>query len=81
MDGPVEPPLSLHDVRYEDGRMSYRAHRHRAPESRLAGYLAEARAILADPPPASRRPARVDAGADFESLRWFLLPEETETPA
>jgi len=81
VDGPVEPPLSLHDVRYEGGRMSYRAHRHREPESRLAGYLAEARAILADPPAASRRPARVDPGADFESLRWFLLPEEAEAPA
>ena len=44
---PIEPPLSLHDVRYEGGRMSYQAHRHREPEARLADYLAEGRRILA----------------------------------
>jgi hypothetical protein len=57
--------------------MRYTAHRHRAPEARLADYLAEARRILADPPPAA---AGVDGplavGADFEHLRWFWLPEE-----
>jgi len=78
VDGPAEPPLTLHDVRYEGGGMRYRAHRHREPESRLADYLAEARAIVADPPTPSRRPGRVERGADFEALRWFLLPEEVE---
>ncbi|MGO9178851.1 MAG: aminotransferase class V-fold PLP-dependent enzyme [Candidatus Limnocylindrales bacterium] len=76
VDGPGEPPLTLHDVHYEGGGMCYRAHRHREPESRLADYLAEARTIVADPPVASRRPEPVERGADFEALRWFLLPEE-----
>jgi hypothetical protein len=76
VDGPGEPPLTLHDVHYEGGSMRYRAHRHREPESRLADYLAEARTILADPPATSRRPEPVERGADFEALRWFLLPEE-----
>jgi selenocysteine lyase/cysteine desulfurase len=78
--GAPEPPLSLRDVRYEDGEMRYTAHRHRAPESRLADYLAEARVILAS---AERDDATMRAadpplsvGPDFESLRWFWLPEE-----
>ena len=39
--------------------MRYAAHRHREPESRLADYLAEARALLATPPatPPPRRTA------------------------
>jgi hypothetical protein len=58
--------------------MTYPAHRHREPESRLAGYLEEARALLARPPRpvdrASLEPGQV--GPDFEDLRWFLLPED-----
>ncbi|MGH2407227.1 MAG: aminotransferase class V-fold PLP-dependent enzyme [Candidatus Limnocylindrales bacterium] len=73
--GLVEPPLSLHDVGYGSGAMHYAAHRHREPESRLAEYLAEGRAIMSAPPAAP--PADlVDGGADFEALRWFWLPEE-----
>ena len=78
--GPLEPPLSLHDVRYEDGRMTYQAHRHREPESHLADYLAQGRRILA----AASAPGPLDGQAadgsamdpDAESLRWFPLPDE-----
>jgi selenocysteine lyase/cysteine desulfurase len=75
--GAPEPPLSLRDVRYDDGVMRYAAHRHREPESRLAAYLEEARALLGAPPPT---PPGIEeplgAGADFENLRWFWLPTE-----
>ena len=78
-DGVAEAPLTLRDIRYEDGAMRYAAHRHRAPDSALAGYVAAARAIVASSP---RRPAsRLDpdaVGPDFEDLRWFWLPEEVE---
>ena len=37
--------------------MRYAAHRHREPESRLAGYLAEARTLMAHPPGRPSRPA------------------------
>jgi len=78
--GIVEPPLSLDDVRYTDGRMSYTAHRHREPESRLVDYLAEARALLDAPPAAASAAvegsASLAVGPDFESLRWFWLPHE-----
>jgi selenocysteine lyase/cysteine desulfurase len=76
--GPIEPPLRLSQVTYdpETGEMCYPRHDEPAPESALAGYLAEAERIVA----AAAEPA-VDAGsravevsADFEQLRWFELP-------
>ena len=54
--GLVEPPLSLHDVRYTAKGMTFASHRHREPEPRLADYLAEARVLLADPPGPTFRP-------------------------
>jgi len=80
--GLPEPPASLRDISYADGRMAYPHRRHHEPESRLADYLAEARELLARPPaPIDEAtqggpPLGEGAGPDFESLRWFLLPEE-----
>jgi selenocysteine lyase/cysteine desulfurase len=76
--GRPEPPLSLRDIRYDDGAMAWASHRHREPVARLAEYLDEARALLAGPPRPLGRPT-IPAGAvgpDFEDLRWFLLPED-----
>jgi hypothetical protein len=78
LDGPPEPPLSLHDVVYRDGTMTYRAHRHREPESRLPEYLAEARRLFAASHGAPAVRAPLDLDADFEALRWFWLPGELE---
>ena len=70
--GPPEPPLSLKDISYSDA-MPKSAHRHREPESALAGYLARARDIFG----AARGQAEpLDLSADFEHLRWFWLPQE-----
>ena len=77
--GSPEAPLSLHDIRYEAGGLSYPAHRHREPESRLAGYLDEAARIFEDPVAAlgpAPEPELLAVGTDFESLRWFWLPDE-----
>ncbi len=77
--GSPEAPHSLHDIGYGDGRMEYHAHRHREPETRLAGYLTEARERIAA---AARKEPSTDAaepllvGPDFEGLRWFWLPGE-----
>jgi hypothetical protein len=76
--GTVEPPLSLDGIRYVDGAMRYAAHRHRAPESVLPGYLEEARRILAAPRRHAAEPAPAGVGPDFEELRWFWLPMEIE---
>ena len=74
-DGLAEPPLSLGDIKYQSGGMRYASHRHRAPESRLADHLAEARAILAEQPEAVDGPDAA-VSADFEALRWFWMPSE-----
>jgi hypothetical protein len=65
--------------------VSYPAHRHRAGEEALATYLADAERILTDPattlgqPPPSAGPP--DVGDDFESLRWFWLPDDVPAEA
>ncbi len=76
--GMPEPLLALHDVTYDGGHMAWQGHRHHESESRLAEYLAEARAILARPPRSFDGAATppVDTGPDFEALRWFLLPAD-----
>ena len=51
-----EPPLSLRDIRYEDGAMTWPSHRHHEPESRLAEYLEEARGSWPCRRGRSRRP-------------------------
>jgi selenocysteine lyase/cysteine desulfurase len=72
--GPVEPPLRLAQVSYDaDGMLCYPHHGDTAPESALAGYLDEARAVLRGRPAPSDA-APVGVSADFEALRWFDLP-------
>jgi selenocysteine lyase/cysteine desulfurase len=75
-DGPVEPPFRLSEVGYDHGtgELLVPEFPHgTAPESALAGYLGEARAILAAADVADDG-AVPDLGADFEHLRWFELP-------
>ncbi len=81
--GRPEPPASLRDVRYDDGRMAWPSHRHHEPEERLAGYLDEARALLRRPVVAPVEASVLDGevGPDFETLRWFWLPEEVAAAA
>jgi selenocysteine lyase/cysteine desulfurase len=80
-DGPVEPPLSLHDLRYDDtGRLCHPRHERRAPESALAGYLEEARRLLAGRAADDGWAAPTGVSEDFESLRWFELPGACLTP-
>ena len=70
-----EPPLRLAHVTYDpDGVMCYPRHDDRAPESALAGYLDEARALFADRSGAAPADPGDLVSADFEHLRWFDLP-------
>ena len=70
-----EPPLRLAQVTYDpDGIMGYPRHDDRAPESALAGYLDEARALFADRSGAAPADPGDLVSADFEQLRWFDLP-------
>ncbi|MDQ6771435.1 MAG: aminotransferase class V-fold PLP-dependent enzyme [Candidatus Dormibacteraeota bacterium] len=73
--GAPEAPLSLSDIGYPGDLRASVAHRHRAPESALPGYLTEGQRILFRPRAAA--PA-ISGGADFEHLRWFWLPHEVQ---
>jgi selenocysteine lyase/cysteine desulfurase len=80
--GLAEPPMSLRDLSYERGALSYTTHRKTEPESVLHDYLRYAHHIfeeagIVEPMP----PARPELSDDFEHLRWFPLPDEVlQTP-
>lgn len=80
-NGPVEPPLRLAQLHYDTdtGELVRPAlGHHRAPESALADYLADARALLDSAAGWTENAAHPLAlSAAFEHLRWFDLPAES----
>ena len=77
LGGPVEASMSLRDVTYESGRMTYQRRHSTEPESALGRYLEEARRILDDAAAAHPdTPPEPPMSDDFEHLRWFPLPSE-----
>ncbi len=85
--GPVEPPLRLSMLRYdENGILTYPHTRVSAPESALADYLDTAHALLHERVNSRPAPHADDApidglSPDFEHLRWFDLYPESLQPA
>ncbi len=75
--GLVEPLLRLHDLAYDTatGALNHVHHGSTAPESALASYLQEAKALAARMPEQSPGRPR-GLSDDFEALRWFDLPAE-----
>ncbi|MGO4255120.1 aminotransferase class V-fold PLP-dependent enzyme [Marmoricola sp. RAF53] len=74
-DGVVEPPLRLGQISYgPEGEMRYPHLRRAAPESALAGYLAESAELLRTVVPAEPGDLADRTSPDFEHLRWFDLP-------
>ena len=70
--GPVEPPLRLSQLRYDDqGRLVYPVHGDRAPESALTGYLKAAEDLLSSLDEPEFLDAVPGGTPDFEHLRWF----------
>ncbi|MBK7046600.1 MAG: aminotransferase class V-fold PLP-dependent enzyme [bacterium] len=78
--------LSLDDVTYRTGRMAWNTHHRVAPEGALDGYLLEAARLAAARAAAGPGAAGADVPAaalpplpnEFESLRWFPLPGDTD---
>lgn len=71
--------MSLHDLRFRGGRLSYPTHRMTAPEWILPDYLEQARAVFEDAGDRVSRAGEAQAvprSESFEALRWFLLPED-----
>ena len=79
-DGPVEPPMSLHSISYSSaGEMQYPIKHDRAPESSLKDYIISAHELAhakksLDASIGSATIAEL-LGEQFESMRWFELPE------
>ncbi|MCB9677487.1 MAG: aminotransferase class V-fold PLP-dependent enzyme [Alphaproteobacteria bacterium] len=72
--GRPDPAMRLTDNTYRSGRLEYRSRHATEPESALVDYLAAAREILANAaPPVDDGPKLT---TNFESLRWFPLPDE-----
>ena len=70
--GPVEPPLRLNQLRYDDlGRLTYPVHDDRAPESALTEYLAAAEELMLSLDEPDFLESVPGGTADFEQLRWF----------
>ncbi|WP_116115754.1 aminotransferase class V-fold PLP-dependent enzyme [Austwickia chelonae] len=76
--GPVEPPLRLSMLDWDEGRLTYPSSHVTAPERALAGYLEEAQKIFTaaaeDPERDPQSWGTPAASAEFEHLRWFELP-------
>ncbi len=71
------PPLSLHDVSYDGGEMTYRRRPTMLPQGGLPAYLDRAKGLIAEfaanPPEPQGLP---ETNSDFEHLRWFHYPDE-----
>lgn len=73
----ISPPMSLREVDYSGGRMTYPDRRSRLEDLDLPHFAALARAEIAaaHASPAVALPA-APTTADFEELRWFPYPHE-----
>jgi len=76
--GRADPAMTLTDISYRGGRMSYRRRRMTEPEWALQGYLEAAGEVVSrmEREAGSRDADEPELTADFEHLRWFLLPSE-----
>jgi hypothetical protein len=73
-NGPVEPPLRLSDLAYDDaGVLTYPKHHDRAPESALATYLEQARELLVSKERTAHAP-EAELPETLAALQWFELP-------
>ncbi|WP_166389816.1 aminotransferase class V-fold PLP-dependent enzyme [Nocardioides ochotonae] len=74
--GVVDPPLSLHDVSYADGRVHLPEHTATGGVELLEEHLRDAARILGERPGPDLTSHPGNVSADFEHLRWFDLPAE-----
>jgi selenocysteine lyase/cysteine desulfurase len=74
--GRVPPPMSLHEVSYAGGEVTWPHRRSQVEDDHLEDVLADARRILAAGGPHPHDVDQVTFPADIEPLRWFPLPGE-----
>ena len=81
-DGLAAAPLSLRDVSYAEGAMTYHRRPHLLPDGGLTEYLERAKRLLGDLAEAPPNPIGLPATtSDFEHLRWFPYPDEAAQSA
>ncbi len=73
---PAMPLMTLDDVRYASGKLEYRSRHQTEPEWVLAGYVEEARKLVAKAGSESTPEPEAHVSDDFEELRWFPFPSE-----
>lgn len=73
--------LRLHSLRYRNGHLSYPSKHMSAPEWILPDYLAEARRLFTDLDALATPIEPIQLSDRFQSLRWFVLPEEVNIAA
>ncbi|MCZ7678740.1 MAG: aminotransferase class V-fold PLP-dependent enzyme [Sandaracinaceae bacterium] len=76
LGGRPDPAMRLSDLRYRSGKLEYRSRHATEPEWVLEGYLKDAREIVARAAAEASEASLPSLSADFESLRWFVLPSE-----
>lgn len=75
-NGLAKPPMSLADVSFDSSGATFPVRPPRE-ETVLASHLESAAALVAELGPVSYQPHNLDwATEHFESLRWFVVPEE-----
>ncbi len=72
----ADPALRLTDLSYRTGKLEYRSRHATEPEWVLSSYLEEAKKIFAQAPGALDDADAPALSEDFETLRWFALPNE-----
>ncbi|MCP3909777.1 MAG: aminotransferase class V-fold PLP-dependent enzyme [Actinomycetia bacterium] len=76
-DGEAAPPVSLHDISYADGSITFARRPTLLPDGGLPEYLERARELIATLDCEKPSPLGLpDTNADFEHLRWFAYPDE-----
>ena len=79
-DGTPTAPMSILDIDYSSGAMSYEARRIQLSTENLTDYLSEGERLMIEldrePPEPIGLP---NTSTDFEHLRWFPYPDEART--
>ncbi len=75
-DGRVPPPMSLREVSFSGGEVTWPHRRQQVTDEQLDGVLADAARILAAAGPHPGDVEVVSLSPEAEALRWFPLPGE-----
>ncbi len=68
--------MRLTDLSYRTGKLEYRSRHATEPEWVLEGYLEEAKQVIRQAERGHRVAESPRLSQDFETLRWFPLPDE-----